>query len=240
MKSAAARSRRGSRRPGFGPNTLAWVRHGTDRFRPARVVEAYPESLEVEFVEAGQRSDDYQTGTVSLTSRIEPRVLSFHDGLVSHFGAGRHAHPWPYKPLHQTIRWIVEAHQDLCSPRDRAHPAMQAIEAGAPVKAIADKASDATAIVSDAVSRCFSNPTANIGGSAKPAAKTAAKQPAKPAAESTAKQPAKQPAKSANCKVQRKMQAPAASSADDLNNAYDNFFVACAQDTNLMKVTQEM
>ena len=151
MNSAAARSRRGSRRPGFGPNTLVWVRHGTDRFWPARVVEAYSESLEVEFVEAGQRSDDYQTGTVSLTSRIEPRVLSFHDGLVSYFGAGRHAHPWPYKPLHQTIRWIGEAHQDLCSPRDRTHPAMQAIEAGAPVKAIADTASDATAIVSDAV-----------------------------------------------------------------------------------------
>ena len=31
------------------------------------------------------------------------------------------------------------------------------------------------------------------------------------------------------------MQAPAAGSADDLNNAYNNFFVACAQDTNLMK-----
>ena len=58
-------------------------------------------------------------------------------------------------------------------------------------------------------------------------------QPVKPAAESTTKHPAKQPAKSG--KVQRKIQAPAAGSADDLNNAYGNFFVACAHDTNLMK-----
>lgn len=229
-----------STRPGFTVDSIVWVRHGTDKLWPAYVKEVLSGSLEVEFVEAPKPDCDeysYESGTVTLTCITVPRVLSFYDGLVSYFSDKSddqllYAHPFPHEALQDTLRWIGTAHTDLCSQRVLSHPVMQAIEADGRVKAIADTATEAAAIVTGAVAKHFSG-SAEQQGCAKPATKPAAKPAAKQAAKQAAK-PAPKPAPK-SAKVQRKMQAPAAASGDDLNNLYGSFLLDCAEGTNSMK-----